>query len=57
MSQYVVYVESSSLNYHRSYSVFVCSLCCFIGGLVNLHADQMFRTIAEAKEDGLDSVN
>ena len=55
MSQYVS-VESSSLTHHRPYSCFVCSICLFIDGFGNLHADQMFRTTAEGKGEGLDPV-
>ena len=49
-------VESSSLIHHRSYSCVIFFLCRFIDGLGNFHADQMFRTTAEAKSEGLDPV-
>ena len=58
VSQYVVSVEFSSLNHHtcRPYSWFVCFLCWFFDGLENPHADQMFRTTAEAKSEDLKPV-
>ena len=41
VSQYVS-VESSSLTHHRPCSGFVYTLCRFIDGLGNLHADETF---------------
>ena len=54
MSQYVIFVESSSLIYYRSFSLFVCSTVHSSMG--NLYADKMFRTTNEAKSEGLDSL-
>ena len=51
-----VSVESLSLTYHRSYLWVVCTLCWFIDGLGNLHADQTFWITADAEGEGLDPV-
>ena len=51
MSQYVVSVESPSLT-HRLIRDF-----CFLFYSLNSRADQMFRTSAAAKGEGLDPAN